>query len=148
MSLEYLPAPDLDFYCRLFRQVGDPWRWSDRRLLAPEALAALFADPQYELWILRVAAKAMGFFELDYRRPAQAELVYFGLITEGIGKGLGRWLMSKVLERAWSRPLSRLWLHTCELDHPGALAFYQRSGFEIYCEKREKGPDPAAAYLW
>ena len=37
--------------------------------------------------------------------------------------------MNRALELAWSRPISRVWVHTCTFDHPSALAFYQRSGF-------------------
>jgi hypothetical protein len=40
----------------------------------------------------------------------------------------------------------RLWLHTCDLDHPGALGFYQRSGFRIYDRRtstQELPPDMA-----
>jgi hypothetical protein len=32
---------------------------------------------------------------------------------------------------------SRVWVHTCTLDHPGALANYQARGFAIYKVEHE-----------
>ncbi len=46
-----------------------------------------------------------------------------------VGSGAGRWMMNRAIERAWSQPIRRFWVHTCTLDHPAAVAFYIRSGF-------------------
>jgi ribosomal protein S18 acetylase RimI-like enzyme len=42
----------------------------------------------------------------------------------------------------WSRPVTRVWLHTRTLDHPAALAFYQRSGFRPFRRQVEISDDP------
>jgi GNAT superfamily N-acetyltransferase len=80
--------------------------------------------------------------ELDFRQPGQCELVFLGLTRDRIGWGLGGSLMDHALRRAWSRPIERIWLHTCTLDHPGALAFYRRFGFEPFAVHVEVAPDP------
>ena len=59
-----------------------------------------------------------------------------------IGQGAGRWLMSQTLQLAWSHPINRFWLHTCSFDHPGAVAFYRRSGFRPYKQAIEIVDDP------
>ena len=59
-----------------------------------------------------------------------------------IGSGAGRWLMNRALELAWSRPVSRFWVHTCTLDHPSAVAFYERSGFRAFRQQIEIADDP------
>ncbi|HEY1447300.1 MAG TPA: hypothetical protein VGF33_02075, partial [Caulobacteraceae bacterium] len=46
------------------------------------------------------------------------------------------------IEEAWSRPIRRLWVHTCTFDHPSALGFYVRSGFAPYAFMVEVLPDP------
>ena len=43
---------------------------------------------------------------------------------------------------------ARVWLHTCELDHPGALRFYQAGGLIIYGEGVEDYVDPERVGLW
>ena len=50
--------------------------------------------------------------------------------------------MNEALERAWARPIPRMWVHTCTFDHPNALGFYQRSGFRPYQVMVEVHPDP------
>ena len=67
---------------------------------------------------------------------------FFGLTERLVGSGAGRWLMNRAQEIAWSRPLARLWLHTCTFDHPSALAFYQRSGFRPFRRQVEVVNDP------
>jgi hypothetical protein len=36
-------------------------------------------------------------------------------------------------------------VHTCNLDHPGALAFYVRTGFKPYQRQIEIADDPRLA---
>ena len=83
-----------------------------------------------------------GLLELDFREPGQCEIVFFGVTAKLVGTGAGRWLMNRALELAWSRPVERVWLHTCTFDHPAALAFYQRSGFRPFRRQVEVVDDP------
>jgi hypothetical protein len=34
--------------------------------------------------------------------------------------------------RAWDWGATRVWVHTCSLDHPSALANYQARGMRLY----------------
>ncbi len=79
---------------------------------------------------------------LDFREPGQCELVYFGVTSGLIGTGAARFLMNRALELAWSRDVRRVWVHTCTLDHPSAVAFYQRSGFRPFRRQIEIADDP------
>jgi GNAT superfamily N-acetyltransferase len=81
------------------------------------------------LWADGVPA---GYVELDRREPPGVEIGYFGLMPEFIGQGLGAFLLDWAIRHAWRARPRRLWLHTCDLDHPRALAFYQKLGFRIY----------------
>ena len=42
---------------------------------------------------------------------------------------------------------SRLWLHTCELDHPSAVDFYRHMGFAVYDEQTGDPPDPDETFF-
>jgi hypothetical protein len=46
-----------------------------------------------------------------------------------IGLGLGAHLLTVAVEEAASIRATSVWLHTCSLDHPAALANYQARGF-------------------
>ena len=56
-------------------------------------------------------------------------------------------MMNRALGLAWARPIRRLWVHTCSLDHPGALDFYIRSGFVPFRRQIEVVDDPRATGL-
>jgi GNAT superfamily N-acetyltransferase len=92
------------------------------------------------LWADGVPA---GLVELDRRQPPDVELAYFGLVPEFVGQGLGRWLLDWTIRHAWRASPRRLWVHTCDLDHPRALGVYQKSGFRIYDRRLEQLRLPA-----
>ncbi|MCJ2068577.1 GNAT family N-acetyltransferase [Methylobacterium sp. J-030] len=142
LELRTLADPDPEAYRRLFRAVGADWLWFSRLALADDALLAILTDEAVEILALRQAGRTVGMLELDFRQPGQCELVFLGLTRDRIGAGLGGSLMAHALRRAWSRPIARFWLHTCTLDHPGALAFYRRFGCEPCAVHVEVAPDP------
>jgi GNAT superfamily N-acetyltransferase len=130
--VEKLSFPTRDEYLYFYRSVGDDLGWVDRRLMPPETLQHILQDPGTEVYVLRVEGEPAGFAELDRRHTGQIELVYFGLFPQFIGRGLGRYLLDWIIDRAWSYHPIRLWVHTCDLDHPAALPNYQRAGFTVY----------------
>lgn len=142
LSFERLTAADRPRYLDLFRRVGAPWLWNGRLRLAPDALAALLDDPGIEAAIVRRGETVVAITELDRRTPGETEIVYFGLVPEETGAGLGRCVMARLLEAAWAGDVARVWLHTCTFDHPGALAFYRRQGFAPYGTAVETLADP------
>ena len=79
--------------------------------------------------------------------PAQRALA-FGLVQAG----LGGHLLTCAIERGFATPAGRVWLHTCTLDHPQALANYQARGLRLLKEEttsmevseQPSGPWPGA----
>ncbi len=125
-------APTLSFYRYLYDTIGADWLWTQRRRMPAEALIAVLRDPAVEINVLWVAGVPAGYAELDWRHAPEVELAYFGLIPEYIGQGLGGFLLDWAIARAWRTGPRRLWVHTCDLDHPNALAVYQKAGFRAY----------------
>ncbi|UWU70022.1 N-acetyltransferase [Bradyrhizobium sp. NC92] len=141
-SLRKVDAPALVWYRDLYRRVGENWLWLARPHLTDTELAAIIHAPGVEVYALVEDGRDEGFLELDFREPGQCEVVYFGVTAGLIGTGAARFLMNRALEIAWSRDLCRLWLHTCTFDHPGAVAFYQRTGFHPFRRQIEIDDDP------
>jgi GNAT superfamily N-acetyltransferase len=141
LSLERI-SDDLDRYRCLFREVGEPWMWFSRAVMAEQALRAILGDPRVESWALVQGDHDIGLLELDFRPPGECELSYFGLVPEAIGRGAGRFLMNEAIRRAFRTDIRRLFVHTSSLDHPGALDFYRRSGFVPYRRAIEVADDP------
>ncbi|MEA2823160.1 MAG: hypothetical protein QOJ86_5164 [Bradyrhizobium sp.] len=144
-TLRRVPAPDLDWFRDLYRRVGEEWLWFSRLQMTDKELAAIIRSPMIEAHALVHEGRDEGLLELDFREAGQCELAFFGVTADLIGRGAGRWLMNRALELAWSRPVARVWVHTCTLDHPSALAFYQRSGFRAFRRQIEIADDPRLA---
>jgi len=132
----------VSFYRYLYETVGTPWLWYERRLLDDAALAAEIRKPTTEIFVLYVRGVPAGYFELDTAAASDTELRYFGLVPEFIGRGFGPFLLQAAIERAWSRPIARLWVHTRTFDHPKALGHYQRAGFTVYARQPLRFEDP------
>lgn len=142
VELVFVATPDLDAYRDLYRKIGANWLWFSRLVMSDEELGAALNDKDVHVHVLRKNQEDIGLLELDFRQKGQCEIVFLGLTTDATGQGLGRALMNKAIAFAWSQNIERLWLHTCSLDHPNALAFYIRSGFSPYAFQVESQPDP------
>ena len=132
----------VSFYRYLYETVGTPWLWYERRLFDDETLAAQIAKDTTEIFVLYVGGVPAGYFELDAADPRETELAYFGLIPQFIGRRLGPFLLQAAIDRAWTRPIDRLWVHTRTFDHPRALGYYQQGGFEVYARRPLRFEDP------
>ena len=132
----------VSFYRYLYETVGTPWLWYERRLIDDAALAATIGKPSTEIFVLYASGVPAGYFELGAEAARETELCYFGLIPQFIGRRLGPFLLQAAIERAWERPIGRLWVHTRTFDHPSALGYYQRAGFVVYARRKLRFEDP------
>jgi GNAT superfamily N-acetyltransferase len=130
--------PTVSFYRYLYRTIGDEWTWVVRRLLSDEELLRIIGDPAVEVNVLWVDGVPAGYAELDHRQAPDTELAYFGLLPEFIGRGLGRYLLDWTIRHVWRAGPRRLWVHTCDFDHPRAIAVYRKSGFRVYDQRVEQ----------
>ncbi len=128
--------PPVHFYRYLYETVGGPHIWVERTRMSDEALAKIVQDERVEVFVLYCEGAPAGYAELDFRKPNEAELAYFGLIHDFIGLGLGSFLLASAIDVAWSKPIDRLWVHTNTLDHPRALPLYQKMGFVPYAQEK------------
>jgi GNAT superfamily N-acetyltransferase len=127
--------PTLHFYRYLYDAVGRDWNWTRRKIWSDDELAAVIQHPQNEVHVFYADGVPAGFAEIDFRDPADVELVQFGLVPEFIGQGLGTYFLQWALDYVWSRRPNRFWLHTCTMDHPRALSNYLNAGFTICREE-------------
>lgn len=131
--------PSAGFYRFLYQGVGEGWHWRDRKFWSDEQLETQLALPNVRLFVLYVSGTPAGYIELE-QQGTDIEVAYFGLMSAFLGYGYGKHLLSYGLARAWEVKPTRVWVHTCNLDSPAALATYQKMGFRIY--KTEEIPMP------
>jgi GNAT superfamily N-acetyltransferase len=141
-KLRRVDPDDLDAYRTIFKRVGEDLMWFSRLIMPDEKLRGILVHADVESYVLYRDEKAVGLLELDFKDMPNCELSFFGLAREAVGSGLGSVLMNEAISRAWSRPITRFWVHTCHFDHPNALGFYRRSGFTPYALMIEVHDDP------
>lgn len=120
------------FFRYLYVEVGRAYHWRDRLGWTDELVRDRLADPTVSLHLLSVAGAPAGYFELQRHPDRSVEIVYFGLLPEFIGRGLGRYLLGEAAAEAWRLGASRVWLHTCTLDDKAALPNYLARGFRPF----------------
>jgi GNAT superfamily N-acetyltransferase len=141
-TLRKVTHPGTDWFRELYLRVGAEWMWFARIQMRDADLAARIQSSGVDVYALVHEGRDEGLLELDFRETGDCEIGMFGVTANLFGTGAGRWLMNRALELAWSREVSRVWLHTCTFDHPGALAFYLRSGFRPFRRRIVVGDDP------
>lgn len=124
------PLPMLNRF--LYTAVGGHWYWRDRLPWSYARWMAWLDRPELETWVLYVHGTPAGYVELERQAGDQVEIAYFGLMREFMGQGLGGHLLTLGIDRAWAMGAARVWVHTCSLDGPAALANYEARGMVRY----------------
>jgi GNAT superfamily N-acetyltransferase len=136
-----LPSPEFSRF--LYATVGGDWYWTDRLEWSREDWLSYLNGPQVETWVAWVRGAPAGYIELAGASNLDrfsVEIAYFGLMPGFLGLGIGGHLLTFGLRQAWSigsrwpgtPPVERVFVHTCTLDGPAALANYQARGLVIF----------------
>lgn len=117
----------------LYQLVGAPWAWTDKLSWPDAQWQAQINQPNHRTWVAYQQGAIAGYYELLMGAEGEVEIMYFGLVAEFFGQGFGGPLLTHALQSAWAWPgCRRVWVHTCTLDHPSALANYQARGLRLY----------------
>jgi GNAT superfamily N-acetyltransferase len=127
-----VPAPSPELAKRLYRAVGGPYHWVDRWKWSEAEWAAWVARPGFGTWVLSYDGDEAGFYDLHWDDTGACEIELFGLRKEFHGRGLGKHMLTRAVEIAFTVGASRVWLHTCSLDDARALPNYIARGFRAY----------------
>jgi GNAT superfamily N-acetyltransferase len=132
---------DWRFNRDLYLGVGRMWSWNDKRVWCDEQWKEYGLAPELRTFAAYYELSLAGYCELRRDDGDGVEIAYFGLLPEFIGRGLGGALLTSAIEEAWrtSSSVNRVWVHTCNLDHPAALSNYQARGMVIYKQERKQG---------
>ena len=141
-----IPIPELNRF--LYATVGAEWRWYMRLTWTYAQWQEYLARDEVGTWSAYVEGTPAGYFELERQPPGDVEIAYFGLLPQFIGRGMGGAFLTDAVQTAFEFGVggpsaTRVWLHTCTLDHPAALGNYQSRGFRIFdtVELEEEVPD-------
>ena len=125
----------------LYQFVGEFWEWSDKLLWSDDEWKAYAENNNLRTWVAYFKGSPAGYYELQQQNGGDVEIAYFGLAQKFIGKGLGGYLLFQAIKSAWEwKDTRRVWVHTCNLDHPNALPNYKARCMKVYnVETTNKG---------
>lgn len=115
-----------------YRYVGDAWQWFDKKEWDEQQWQAYAHRDELRLFMLSWKGTPAGYYELEKHQDGSVEIAYLGVAPAFLDKRLGGYLLTHCIEQAWQWQAKRVWVHTCSLDHPYALANYQARGLQIY----------------
>jgi GNAT superfamily N-acetyltransferase len=142
-EVRQVKEPNWIFNRDMYVAVGKAWKWIDKLPWSEERWREYAINSNLRTFAAYYDRALAGYYELlrsdslsdgDGGDGAEIEIAYFGLLPDFIGRGLGGALLASAIENAWAwRPTpQRVWVHTCNRDHPSALNNYQARGFKIY----------------
>jgi GNAT superfamily N-acetyltransferase len=115
----------------LYLLVGRDWCWNDKRSWTEQQWKAYAEADPLRTFVARYDGSVAGYYEMRGDEAGGVEIAIFGLTPKFVGRGFGGALLTHALEEAWRTGPTRVWLHTCTLDHPAALPNYQARGMTV-----------------
>lgn len=132
LKVEQVEIPSPEFSRFLYSSVGGDWYWLDRLTWTYAQWLDYLNRPEVRTWVAYISGTPAGYVELNAQPDGNVEIAYFGVLRQFIGQRLGGHLLTVGTEKAWTMHARRVWVHTCSLDGPYALANYKARGFQVY----------------
>lgn len=130
VSLERQEQMALPDYRSLFREIGENWLWTSRLCLSDDELSDIIHGNETAVNVVKLNGETAGLSELKRVNPTTVEVAFFGLKPGFTGRKIGKDAMALSLIQAWREDTTKVFLQTCNFDHPAALGFYRKCGFE------------------
>ena len=129
-SLKEASKDNFDLNKFFYKQIGKRHQWVDRLIWQDKDWLKYISNENLRTYIFKSENDLVGYFELIFNNH-DCEIAYFGILEEFIGKGYGGFLLSEALKIGFESA-SRIWVHTCSLDHPNAIENYKSRGMKIF----------------
>ena len=72
LEISRIDSPSVDFYRRLYREVGSTYLWVDRLVMPDEQLQAIIQDDRVDVFVLTVAEQPAGYSSLTVASRARS----------------------------------------------------------------------------
>ena len=116
-----------------YKNIGKNHKWVDRLLWQEEKWISYTSNKNVKSYVFKFKEDLVGFFELIFHpEKNETEIAYFGILEEYQNKKLGSYLLSEAIKKSFENKVTRVWVHTCSLDHKNALNNYISRGMKIF----------------
>ena len=125
--------PDFQLNKFFYKQIGKKHRWIDRLSWGNKKWIEYVENPRIKTFILKDNSNLAGYYEtIRDVDNNHSEIAYFGILEEYFGKKCGGYLLSEAINKLFDDGISRVWLHTCSLDHENAIKNYLARAWILY----------------
>ena len=116
-----------------YKNIGKNHKWVDRLSWSEDKWINYVSNENVKTYVIKFKDDLVGFFELIFHSEKnEIEIAYFGILKEYQNKKLGSYLLSEAIKKSFENNVSRVWVHTCSLDHKNALKNYISRGMKIF----------------
>ena len=132
-SIKLVNPKNLQLNKFFYKNIGKNCQWTDRLIWDDLNWTNYISSTKLSTYVLRDKEEFAGYFEIISNKDLkEVEIAYFGILEEYFGKKLGGYLLSEAIKLSFSMGFSRIWVHTCSLDHKNALNNYLSRGMKIF----------------
>ncbi len=132
-SVDLVKPNDFQLNKFFYKNIGKNYYWKDRLIWDDFYWMDYISNENLSTYVLKVNNEIAGYFELIFNAVSkESEIVYLGILEDYFGKKLGGFLLSEAIKISFSRGSTRVWVHTCSLDHKNALNNYLSRGMKIF----------------
>ena len=132
-SVELVNPKDFQLNKFFYKTIGKNCHWVDRLVWTELDWIKYISNKKLSTHILKNKNEIAGYFELLFDQVTkEVEIPYFGILEEYFGRKLGGYLLSEAIKLSFNLGCTRVWVHTCSLDHKNALLNYQSRGMKIF----------------
>ena len=116
-----------------YKNVGKRHHWIDRLTWSDKQWINYVSDEKVKTYTLSWNNDLIGYFELIiHKDQKEVEIAYLGILEEYQNKKFGSFLLSSAIKNSFLEKPSRVWVHTCSLDHKNALNNYISRGMKVF----------------
>ncbi len=116
-----------------YKNIGKKHKWIDRLSWSEEKWINYVSSEKVKTYVFKFKDDLVGFFELIlHPEKNETEIAYFGILEEYQNKKLGSYLLTEAIKKSFQNNVSRVWVHTCSLDHKNALNNYVSRGMKVF----------------
>ena len=136
-KINQVDPPDFQLNKFFYKQIGRKHRWIDRLAWTDKKWIEYVENSRVKTFVLKDNNNLVGYYETirDFDKD-HSEIAYFGILEEYFGKKCGGFMLSEAINKLFEDGNSRVWLHTCSLDHENAIKNYLARGMRVF--KSEK----------
>ena len=132
-SVELAEPKDFQLNKFFYKNIGKNCQWVDRLVWTDLDWTKYVSNDKLFTYILKDKHEIAGYFELLFHKHIkEAEIAYFGILEEYFGRKLGGYLLSEAIKFSFNLGCTRVWAHTCSLDHKNALQNYKSRGMKVF----------------